>query len=246
MLLSTRKLKYRFGHYNNPPKSRRLFSSTKRSRAPVLSIFLVLVIILLGFSIVEARIKPTLTVLAEAYVKNLATRAINNAIIEKLAEEDITYASLVDITKNSQGNVTSISTDVVKFNKLKSDVTLATLNALESLQSLKIGIPAGNLYSNQIFAGRGPLIPIKLLPVGSVDIEVKNSFISCGINQTKHEIFLEVKSYLSAVLPTYSIKSAAVTQIPIASTVIVGSVPENYTSISGSERAAADNAISIK
>ena len=240
MLISVRKLKYRLGHYNTQNKTK----SKRRTR--LLSFFLAAALCLWGLSVVEARIKPTLTTLTEAYVKNLATRAVNNAIIEKLADEDITYHSLVDVTKNTQGNVTSISTDAVRFNKLKADIALVTLNKLGELRDLRVGIPVGNLCGAQMFAGRGPLIPIRITPAGSVEVEVKNSFTSCGINQTRHEVFLEVKTYLTAVLPTYKVEAAAVTQIPVAETVIVGVVPDSYTSISGSERSAADNAIATQ
>ena len=237
-MLIIRKLKYRLGLYNS--------SHSRRGYAPVLTFFLTLSVLVWGFSVVEAHIKPTLTTLASAYVKNISTRNINNSIMENLSSKDVTYDSLVIITKNDQGNITGISTNVIEFNKLKSDITLVAVNELENLSNLKMSIPLGSVMGSQLFAGRGPKIPIRLIPASSIEVEVKNNFISCGINQTKHEIFLDVRSNLAIAMPAYNIESVVTTQIPIAETVIVGSVPENYTSISGSTRTAADNAIAIE
>lgn len=79
------------------------------------------------------------------------------------------------------------------------------------------------------FRGAGPSISFKLLPYGSVVVDVANEFTSAGINQTLHRIVLTVSAGLSIVLPLSSVNATVQSgrgggRDPI----IVGGVPERY------------------
>ena len=43
-----------------------------------------------------------------------------------------------------------------------------------------------------MLAGRGPDIPIVIVPVGTVESRVYDVFEQAGINQTRHKIYLEI------------------------------------------------------
>ena len=74
----------------------------------------------------------------------------------------------------------------------------------------------------------------------SAQVEVENNFSSEGINQTKHEIILNVKTNVTVIIPTGNILAEITTQIPVADTIIVGKVPNTYTNIEGTNKNTAD------
>lgn len=64
---------------------------------------------------------------------------------------------------------------------------------------------------------------------------LKPVFTSAGINQTKHQIYLVVDVYVSILLPGFSTTTKFSNTYSVAETVIVGSVPDNYTYFSNGE-----------
>ena len=56
----------------------------------------------------------------------------------------------------------------------------------------------------------------------------KNEISAAGINQTKHEMKLDVVVDIDVVLPWRTVSTQVVTEILIAETVIVGEVPQTY------------------
>ena len=60
-------------------------------------------------------------------------------------------------------------------------------------------------------------------------------FIAAGINQTKHQILLEVDVSVSILLPGITTYTKVSNEISVAETVIVGGVPQTYTYFSTTE-----------
>ena len=59
------------------------------------------------------------------------------------------------------------------------------------------------------------------------------SFRPHGINQTLHKIFVDVKCRVSIITPLKTIDSEVDTQVVVAETIIVGTVPSTYFNIDG-------------
>ena len=93
----------------------------------------------------------------------------------------------------------------------------------------------GTLAGSPLLAGRGPLIRVRMQSVGSSSAHFENAFTSAGINQTKHQIYLVVDVYVSILLPGFSTVTKVSSTYTVAETVIVGSVPDNYTYFSNGE-----------
>lgn len=81
--------------------------------------------------------------------------------------------------------------------------------------------------------GIGPEIQIKILPVGSVITNLKSKFESVGINQTLHQIYLEVSCKVTIVMPYDSIEADIVNQVLMTESIIVGEIPEAYYNLDG-------------
>lgn len=209
-----------------------------------------LILVLLGLSIVGIFcftnfLNPTILALAQGEAKYMGEKAVNDAISERLMEEKISYDDLVTIVTDNEGKIAALKTNMIKMNVLKAEIANLALDQIYELERIDIEVPLFNMFNNSILSGRGPMVPIKVLPIGSVETAFYNDFKSAGINQTKHEINLKVKCSVSVILPTGSTKAELETNIPIAQTVIVGLVPGSYTSVEGVEEPPADAILNL-
>ena len=92
-------------------------------------------------------------------------------------------------------------------------------------------MPLGAALGLTLFAGSGPRIPISIVPVGTVQTDFETEFEACGINQTRHEISLEATTTMRIVIPTGTDTIQVTSTIPIAESIIVGTVPESYVNV---------------
>ena len=70
--------------------------------------------------------------------------------------------------------------------------------------------------------------------VGSSSARFENAFSSAGINQTKHQIILNIDVTVSILLPGFTTATKISNAVTVAETIIVGTVPDTYTYFSTS------------
>jgi sporulation protein YunB len=105
------------------------------------------------------------------------------------------------------------------------------MKSMSELNTQRLSIPVGTLFGGELLTGRGPKLPLKLMISNSVLSEFKNSFDEAGINQTRHEIMLELTADIYVVLPGYKTSAQVKTNISVAETIIVGKVPDTYADL---------------
>ena len=164
--------------------------------------------------------------------RNNATEMINEAIQNTLSSSDYTYDNLVDISKNSDNEITSISSMSSKINRLKTDISEEINKGFKNQDKNGFNIAVGTISGINLLSGIGPEITVHFEKEGSVKTNIKSSFSSAGINQTLHRIYIEVSSDIVAVAASGTYKSNVKTEYLLAETVIVGEIPERYASIS--------------
>ena len=196
------------------------------------SMLLLSIIVLTVF---ELRVRPIISKVATSRAKSTAVRVISNVVNDTMAKSDIKYTDLVSFQKNGEQNITAVTSNVVEINKLKATLSAQIEKRISNIDTMSTRIPLGNLLNQSFLSGLGPKIKIKMVPIGYATIDVKNEFTAAGINQTKHEIYLEISCALSVLLPIYSESTEVKTQIPVAETIIVGNVPGTYTNVEGQE-----------
>ena len=138
------------------------------------------------------------------------------------------YDDLIEIVKDNDGNITLIRTNSSAVNALARGITQSAQRNLEQIGEQGIGIPIGSLSGISFFAGRGPDVKIKAIPVGSIDTNFSSQFIPAGINQTLHRLFIDVTASVSIVIPGAENKVTTLTQVLIGESVIIGKVPDVY------------------
>ena len=210
---------------------RRYWPRNRRRLGGKARFFLFVVILVLLFFALDSQLRPVLQSAAQSQATILSTKAINDAVTEELAKQGIGYEDLVHVTQTSEGKVTSIESDVVHINQMKSQITSAIQDRFSASDIQDAGIPLGNLFNNSFMAGRGPRIPLKITLTGTVIADLQSNFSSAGINQTKHELTLSVRAIVYIMMPGYYTTAEITTNFLVAETVIVGEVPDSFTNV---------------
>lgn len=211
---------------------RKLFSKTRYRRTEgKLRRFAVLFALAVLLLFLDARLRPVIKSMAAYQAKVYATRAINDSIYAELSNDKVAYNNLVHLSVNSDGVVSAIETNMVELNILTANLTSAASSRIAQLETQSIKIPVGTLLGNQWLSGRGPKVEFKIIPAGYVEASLSNNFDSAGINQTRHQIILNLKANLIAIVPGYTSQIEVNTSICLAETVIVGVSPDSFTEV---------------
>lgn len=215
----------------------------KGRKLPQLYGLTIFVLVMLTVAIIiDARLRPIIKTMSAYQAQMYATRSINNAIEEELRRNDqIKYENLVHLTQNSNGDITSVQVNMVSVNRLRADITSAVINKMLEHKEQTLYIPIGTLVGGQYLSGRGPRIEFKIIPASYAKSEIYNEFKTAGINQTHHQIMLKLSTTVTAIIPGYSVSTEVITNVCLAETVIVGTVPEAYTHVETNDPAVEEN-----
>ncbi len=200
-----------------------------RSRRLRVGLIITAVLAVAIWMLFEMRISPIIEQMALSRVKYLATKSINDAITEEISNGKLNYEDLVYFEKDDTGKITALKTNMVTINKLKVDIMEKVLDSIGNLPLSQLSIPLGNVINGDLLSGLGPMIPIRILPVGSVNATFSNIFTSAGINQTRHQVVMDVGVNISVIMPGKSIGTEVRVSFNVAETIIVGEVPQSFT-----------------
>ena len=218
----------RFGEYALPyareKKKHKKGTRKKRLIVIFLAVFALFVFLLIYF---QRNVTRVLISISEATMRASTTVAVNDAVYYTLSDE-MRYEDLVTITRDTEGEIIAVAANPVKINKIARDTASISQSNLKNLSLNGIPIPLGALTGIEAFAGLGPSIHFRIIPVSSVSCGFSSTFESVGINQTKHSIYLNVIADISIVMPSRTENFAVKTDILIGESVIVGTVPDAY------------------
>ena len=199
----------------------------RAKKGSILLIFLILMLIV-GAGYYVFSMRPLLEEYVNEELANNVNLIVNQVTSKKIEEKNITYDKLISISKDSEGRIMSISTQVNEMNKLKLDIEKDLLETFLQTDKITVEVPIGSLLGSEFLSGRGPCIKVRAVPMTRVYSEYENHFDSSGINQTRHRILLNYDISLKILLPGKRERTNIKSQICIAETVIVGSVPNFY------------------
>lgn len=200
----------------------------KKRRKRRLIIFLILVCLVLLVVVARRRLSPMIREIATTRVSNEASFAINRAIIRQIDDNSISYDRIVLLEKNVAGEVSAIKTNMAEINLMKTSVLSMVDEEVLELSVAEIGIPVGNLFLPEFFSGQGPILPVRVIAVSTSDASFVSRFSEAGINQTLHQIFLNVEVMMTVLTPMGTQNVPTQSQVLVAETVIVGAVPQTY------------------
>ena len=202
---------------------------TLEQRNRLRRIFAIVLLLIVGLTLLfRLRLAPMAERLMATQVDNQASDAINAAIAEQIAAGEIDYSRMITVEKDAQGNVTALRTNIAEINRLKTNVLQRVDEKLQNLSMEELGVPIGSVVLPELFSGRGPKIPVRVLAVRTSDAVFRSSFTGAGINQTKHSITIDVHVVITILTWTGTQEIAVDSSVVAAETVIVGAVPTTY------------------
>ena len=199
----------------------------KGGRAFRLAPLLTLLGLFLFVSAAGLFLKDLSTQIAVSDARDFVTLAVNKAVTEIMGENDYDGDYFIRFEKNAAGEVTAISSNMARINALSAQILDRVVGETES-KMLTVEIPLGNLTGISLLMGRGPGVPVQIIALTSSRVEFQNSIVTAGINQTKHQITLQVLVDIDILVPWGTETTQAVSEVLIADTIIVGQVPGTY------------------
>lgn len=212
---------------------RRLHVAASRhnpSMLPVVVVILLIVGILWLITDASKFMKDIATSMALSDARDAVTTVVNEKINEKMSVGKYDYDYFVTLQKDESGDITAISANMTRINSLASEILREVISSTTNGE-IDIGIPIGNLMGSNILLGRGPNIPVKVIMLTSSYADFRNEINSAGINQIRHQIILELTVEVDVLMPWHVESANVKSEVLIAETIIVGSVPDTYLNL---------------
>ena len=120
----------------------------------------------IGYGLLEIGLRPNILAQGEVLLKNKAIEIMNKAV-SKTMEGMTDAGDLIQIEKDADGKISMISADSIRMNRIATESALSAQELIEKLGEEELRIPLGNAMNSQLFNGMGPLILIRVTPVGA-------------------------------------------------------------------------------
>lgn len=180
-------------------------------------ILLVIALVFLFFKRCEPVFKERAVDTAAQCGKNMIDDVVSNIL------KDGNY-----IKESISGDITYCDIDTYALNSLRTDVSRAISEKISQNYYTTVYISLGSLFNNASFQGYGPRIPVRIY-FGSVSkVDIKDEFLSAGINQTKYRVSLDVNLSVSVISIFYSESRDIIINVPLTERILVGKVPSYY------------------
>ena len=193
----------------------------------------ILVAVCLGFLMLRSRYRDVIRDLAETQVKNTTSDLTNDAIAKQIAEGIIQYDRIVYFEKDLDGRITALKTNMSEVNRLKTDILNLINDEILALDTSDIGIPLGSLFLPELFSGKGPSLPVRILSIRNSDATFVSKFSQAGINQTLHQLTMVVSVDVAVLVLGQTSSFTVNSEVVVAETVIVGDVPSTFLQTGG-------------
>ena len=204
-----------------------LFSNNRNYSSNIfVNIVIVIVVAVFTYSIIVKAINPIIEEQCKDNAKNIASKIANEQA--SIIMNNYKYEDIITIVRDSDGNIKMLQTNTKSVNQIMSDIPTKIVNKIEESERSNITIYLGSVLGMKYFSARGPKMNIKIANVGNVDTKLESEFVSEGINQTLHRLYLVLTCEVTILTPYSTIKQKIDNQVLIAESVIVGNVPDSY------------------
>ena len=197
------------------------------------SVLLLCAVALALFLMFRGKYRTVIQNLAKTQVMNSTSDLTNDAISRQIEEGSIRYDRIVFFEKDVNGKITALKTNIGEINRLKTDILGIINEEILALDTSDIGIPLGSLILPELLSGKGPVIPVRILSIRNSDATFSSDFSQAGINQTIHQVIMEVSVDVAVLVLGETDSFTVTSQVVVAQTVIVGEVPDTFLHTGG-------------
>ena len=203
------------------------YSAQAKRRRLLRRMTLLLLLLAAAVVMIERNFKPLVFSLAEARSASMASQVLYGALAEAI-QDGVTYGDLMNVHMDERGQVALLSANTMAMNRLADRAGQAALRQLGDMSSERVSVPRGAALGLTLLAGSVPGVPVSIVPIGSVATEFATEFEACGINQTRHKVYLQLTASIRIVIPTGAKTTQVSANMLVAESIIVGSVPEGF------------------
>lgn len=206
-----------------PPKR------AKKKKIKAIAAILTLVLLFTGaFFYFNKQAHEVIDQLTRATISNRLTVKMNAAFDELMASFDDEYSSYVHIERNSSGEITLITADMIKINKLMAQYSTIVQSHVSEIEEDDITVPMLAFTGWPLISTLGADIKLDIVAVGDAPCSYRSEFKEMGINQTLHSIYIDVSAKVEIILPIDNIEVECPSSALVCESVIVGRVPQFY------------------
>ncbi len=173
---------------------------------------------------------PVVIESSEAQVRAIGTNAVNLAATSVLSE-NITYDDLFTVVKNKNGDVEMIQANSPRINAIARQIANLAQANLDDLGVQTLDIAFGTFTGLALLTGFGPDVSIKIVPIGTANCDFVSSFVSAGINQTIHRIYIDVYADINVITPIADPTISVKAEVLVCENLIVGKIPDTYLNV---------------
>lgn len=172
--------------------------------------------------------RPLVLEMAQNRAGDILVYIINDAVGEENLKMRDSGQTFCVYERDENGKISSVSADTAALNSAKAEILKTIQKKAEEYDSIDVRVPIGAIFDSALFGNFGPKITFKLIPNGFFNADFSTSFTSAGINQTKHEININVTAELGVMSVIGSETCEVTATVLLVQNIIVGNIPETH------------------
>ncbi len=171
---------------------------------------------------------PLVQEMAMSTLNNQLISEINLAATQALEAENLRAGSILQEDKAEDGTIENIVTDYIAANRVKTAIATRVANVMEEHRTVVTRVPIGAFFSDTMMTGFGVPVPLSVYASHRIEIQFLDTFDAAGINQTRQQLSLSIRIPVRIAGVFSSLDGEVHTEVPLAESVIIGTVPQTY------------------
>ena len=159
---------------------------------------------------------------------NALTEQVLNVAVSNVINASINYDSVINIAYTNTGEIAYLNANQYVINTITREVIKNAQELMLDVGEDGVVVPLGTFTGLSFFNGRGPNVKLQMVPVGIVASNFNSVFTSVGINNTLHQLFLNITAKVELVLPLKNCVVNVEQSVLLCEAIVVGKVPEVY------------------
>lgn len=190
-----------------------------------------IIVLLIGFFSLYFYYVKLVNPVIRTYTKakiNALTEQVLNVAVSNVINSSINYDSVINIAYTNTGEIAYLNANQYVINTITREVVKNAQELMIDIGEEGVAVPLGTFSGLSIFNGRGPNVKLQMVPVGIIASNFNSVFTSVGINNTLHQLFLNVSAKVELVLPLKNCVINVEQSVLLCEAIVVGKVPEVY------------------
>ena len=132
-----------------------------------------------------------------------AMQEINNLMQDEVLDDPETYRKYGRLLeRDSENHVTALRHGCqIAIGQIKARLVNGLFERLSDLEQTTVEVPLGTVFAPNYFTGMGPSVDMGMAGLTQMEAEFVSAFSAAGINQTRHNIIIEIHAGFRILTP---------------------------------------------